>query len=122
VTSSVGASVGEHILDVPEWMATLRFDYSRSLAPDLKGFVRGDYDWTGPSNGAFSPSNPDYSQPVYSVLNASIGVNLHGYEISLFAKNLLDDKKIIQRPALLSVSEAYTLRPLTAGLGIKTQF
>jgi iron complex outermembrane receptor protein len=122
VTSSVGASVGDHILNVPEWMATLRFDYSRPFVGDVKGFVRADYDWTGPSNGAFSPTNPDYSRPVYSILNASIGVNLHGYEISLFAKNLLDDRKIIQRPALLFEPEAYTVRPFTAGLGIKTQF
>ena len=122
VTSSVGASVGDHILNVPEWMATFRVDYSRRLADDLKGFVRADYDWTGPSNGAFSPTNPDYSRPVYSVLNGSLGVNLHGYEISLFAKNLLDDKKIIQRPSLLFEPEAYTVRPFTAGLAIRTQF
>jgi iron complex outermembrane receptor protein len=122
VTSSVGASVGEHILNVPEWMASLRIDYSRPFADDLKGFVRADYDWTGPSNGAFNPTNPDYSRPVYSVLNASVGVNLHGYEISVFAKNLLDDRKIIQRPALLSEPEAYTLRPFTMGLNFKTRF
>jgi iron complex outermembrane recepter protein len=122
VTSSVGAAVGDHILNVPEWMATFRVEYSHPFADDLKGFVRSDYDWTGPSNGAFDPTNPDYSRPVYSILNASIGVNLHGYEISLFAKNLLDDKKVIQRPSLLFEPEAYTVRPLTAGLGIKTQF
>jgi iron complex outermembrane recepter protein len=103
-------------------MASLRFDYSRPFADDLRGFVRVDYDWTGPSNGAFSPTNPDYSRPVYSVLNASVGVNLHGYEISVFAKNLLDDRKIIQRPALLSEPEAYTLRPFTMGLNVKTRF
>jgi outer membrane receptor protein involved in Fe transport len=122
VTSSVGASVGDRILNVPEWMAALRADYSHPLADDVKGFVRADFDWTGPSNGAFAPSNPDYSRPVYSVLNASAGVNLRGYEISVFAKNLLDDHKIIQHPALLSEPEAYTVRPLTVGLNVKTRF
>jgi outer membrane receptor protein involved in Fe transport len=122
VTSSVGASVGDHILNVPEWMATFRLDYSHPLADDVKGFMRADYDWTGPSNGAFAPTNPDYSRPVYSVLNASAGVSLRGYEISVFAKNLLDDHKIIQHPALLSEPEAYTVRPLTVGLNVKTRF
>jgi outer membrane receptor protein involved in Fe transport len=122
VTSSVGASVGDHILNVPEWMATFRFEYSHLFAAEVRGFVRADDDWTGPSNGAFSPTNPDYSRPVYSVLNASIGVALRGYEISAFAKNLLDDRKIIQRPALLFEPEAYTVRPLTAGLGVKVRF
>jgi hypothetical protein len=59
---------------------------------------------------------------VYSVLNASVGVALHSYEISVFAKNLLDDRKIIQRPALLFEPEAYTVRPLTAGLNVKLRF
>ncbi len=122
VTSSVGASVGDHILNVPEWMAAFRADYAHPIADDIKGFLRADYDWTGPSNGAFTPTNPDYSRPVYSVLNASAGVSLRAYEISVFAKNLLDDHKIIQRPALLSEPEAYTVRPFTIGLNVKTRF
>ena len=122
VTSSVGASVGEHILNVPEWMATFRFDYTQPISDSVKGFVRSDYDWTGPSYGAFDPTNPDYSRPVYSVLNANIGVKLSSYEISLFAKNLLDDHKQIQHPAILSEYQAYTVRPLTVGLGIKATF
>lgn len=122
VTSSVGASVGDHILNVPEWMASIRLDYSRPFAADGKSFVRADYDWTGPSNGAFSPMNPDYSRPVYSVLNARIGVDIRGYEFAVFATNLLDDKKIIQRPALLFEPEAYTVRPFTVGLNVKTKF
>jgi outer membrane receptor protein involved in Fe transport len=122
VTSSVGASVGDHILNVPEWMATLRFDYSHPITADVKSFAGADYDWTGPSNGAFDPTNPDYSRPSYAVLNARVGVNMRGCEISVFAKNLLNDTKIIQRPALLFVPEGYTVRPLTLGLNIKTQF
>lgn len=122
VTSSVGASVGEHILNVPEWMATFRFDYTQPLSDNIKGFVRSDYDWTGPSYGSFNPTSPDYSRPVYSVLNANIGVKLSSCEISLFAKNLLDDHKQIQHPAILSEYEAYTVRPLTVGLGIKATF
>jgi outer membrane receptor protein involved in Fe transport len=122
ITSESGAAVGDHILDVPEWMATLRFEYSRPIMDDIRGFARTDYDWTGPSNGAFSPTNPDYSRPIYSVLNASVGVNLRRIEVSVFAKNLLDDRKIIQRPALLFEPEAYTVRPLTVGLNVKSQF
>jgi outer membrane receptor protein involved in Fe transport len=122
ITNAAGAAVGDHILNVPEWMATLRAEYSRPLVDDVTGFVRGDYDWTGPSNGAFSPTNPDYSRPIYSVLNASVGVSFRKIEISVFAKNLLDDRKIIQRPALLFEPEAYTVRPLTGGLYVKTRF
>jgi len=121
-SSSVGATVGEHLLNVPEWMATLRFDYSRPLGNDIKGFVRADYDWTGRSNGTFNPTLTDYVQPEYTVLNANVGINFRGYDISVFAKNLLDDHKIIQQPALLSLFEGYTVRPLTVGLNVKTRF
>jgi hypothetical protein len=38
------------------------------------------------------------------------------------AKNLLDETRIIQRPALLFEPEAYTLQPLTIGLNVKTRF
>lgn len=122
VRSSVGAAVGDHILNVPEWMATLRGEYSHQLVQDVKGFFRADYDWTGPSNGAFSPADPDYSRPSYSVMNASVGIAFGSFEISLFGKNIFDDTKIIQRPSLLFVEEGYTVRPLTAGVGVRMKF
>jgi iron complex outermembrane receptor protein len=43
-------------------------------------------------------------------------------EISAYVKNLADDKTIIQRPVINSVSEGYTLRPITFGLTAKKTF
>jgi hypothetical protein len=88
----------------------------------MVGFVRADYDWTGRSHGSFSPTDPDYSRPVYAVLNASIGLTKGAYEVSLYAKNLLDESKAIQHPSILFLPEAYTLRPLTVGVLAKAQF
>jgi iron complex outermembrane recepter protein len=122
VTSSVGAAVGDDILNVPEWMASFRFDYTHRLVADVSGFVRANYDMTGPSHGAFSSTDPDYSRPSYAVLNASLGVSWRAIELSLYAKNLLDDNKVIQHPSLLYLPEAYTVRPLTAGLLLKARF
>jgi outer membrane receptor protein involved in Fe transport len=122
VTSSVGASVGQSILNVPKWMADFRFEYIRDVVPGVPAFLRADYDWTGESYGAFSVTDPDYSRPAYSVLNASLGLRREGYEASLFVKNLLSDSKIIQHPSLLFLPEAYTLRPLTAGIRLTARF
>jgi cytidine deaminase len=52
-----------------------------------------------------------------------VQANLRGAVAQTTASELLlDDTKIIQRPALLFEPEAYTLRPLTVGLIIKSQF
>jgi outer membrane receptor protein involved in Fe transport len=122
VTASVGATAGESILNVPDWMADLRIDYTHEVANGVNGFLRADYNWTGESYGAFTVTDPDYYRPAYSVLNATIGVTWRNYEASIFAKNLLDDTKTIQHPSLLFLPEAYTLRPLTAGVRLKATF
>ena len=38
------------------------------------------------------------------------------YDVSLYVKNLGDDRTIIQRPEINTVVEGYTVRPLTVGL------
>jgi iron complex outermembrane receptor protein len=43
-------------------------------------------------------------------------------EFSLYAKNLANDQTIIQRPVINSVSEGYTLRPITFGMTAKRTF
>jgi hypothetical protein len=79
-------------------------------------FVRADYDMIGQSHGAFSTTDPAYYQPGYNVLNGSVGFNSGAFTVSLYAKNLLDNSKIIARPSINFTEEGYTLRPLTIGL------
>jgi hypothetical protein len=38
--------------------------------------------------------------------------------VSLYAKNLLASKKIIQYPSVFQVEEGYTVQPLTIGLAV----
>ncbi len=121
--STLGVSTGEAILNVPEWMASLRIDYSRPFTNALVGFARADWDLTGPSHGEFNPADVDYEQPEYFVVNASFGVKINArYEASVFAKNLLDNDKAIQIPALQFLKEYYTLRPVTVGVLVKAKF
>ncbi len=119
---TLGISVGQAVLNVPEWMASVRVDYTHPVTDDCKVFVRADYDFTGPSHGEFVTSDPDYEQPEYSVMNGSIGLDYKNYQASIFVKNMLDSTKVIQIPSLLFTPEAYTLRPLTAGVLIKAKF
>jgi hypothetical protein len=56
-------------------------------------------------------------------MNASFGMHINNrYEISVFAKNLLDNDKAIQIPALQFLKEYYTLRPVTVGVLLKGEF
>ncbi len=119
---TLGLSVGQAILNVPEWMASFRVNYTHAVTDTIRFFARADYDFTGPSHGEFTASDPDYEQPEYSVMNGSIGVDYKSYECSFFAKNLLDSSKIIQIPSLLFTPEAYTLRPVTVGVLLKAKF
>jgi hypothetical protein len=121
-TNTSTAAVGENVLFTPAWSATALTDYSFPVTPETQGFVRADYDWVGPSNGSFQSYNPNYRNPAYGVLNASAGVYMGSWTASLYAKNLTDSKIILQQPVINSVTEAYTLRPLTAGIQITKHF
>ena len=110
------AAVGADVLNVPKYTFTIGADYDYPINDTVDAFIRADYELTGNSKGAFSTSDPAYYQPAYGVVNGSFGVNTGPYEVSIYAKNLGNNDKIIQHPAINFVSEAYTLRPLTVGI------
>jgi iron complex outermembrane receptor protein len=127
ITSTVNPTafaVGDHVLYTPEYTATVLADYSWHLTEALGAFVRGDYEYTGKSYGAFSPqaSQPFYIDPAYSVVNLNAGITLGIFEVSAFAKNLADNKTILQSPQINGVTEGYTLRPRTIGLAVQAKF
>jgi len=86
-----------------------------------------DYEYTGKSYGSFIVStpaapNPAYIDPAYSVVNLNIGVNVGAFEVSLFAKNLLNNDTILQSPEVNGVTMGYTLRPRTVGVALQAKF
>jgi iron complex outermembrane recepter protein len=110
------AAVGADILNVPKYTFTIGAEYDYPLTDAIDGFIRADYDLVGQSHGAFSQTDPAYQQPAYGVVNGSIGFTSGQYELSLYAKNLGNNDKVIQHPSINFVSEGYTLRPLTIGV------
>jgi iron complex outermembrane receptor protein len=110
------AAVGADVLNVPKYTFTIGGDYDYPINDTVDAFIRADYELVGPSKGAFSASDPAYYQPSYGVVNGSFGVTSGPYEVSIYGKNLGNNDKIIQRPSINFVSEAYTLRPLTVGI------
>jgi iron complex outermembrane recepter protein len=115
-------AVGQRLIDVPYDSLTASVQYDYPLAGDMTLAVHADYDWSGRSNGSYQVGNSNYYNPSYGVLNASIGVETEAYDVTLYAKNLGDDRTIIQRPELNTVVEGYTVRPLTVGISAKYRF
>jgi hypothetical protein len=88
----------------------------------MNGFARADYDFVGQSHGSYVVQNSNYLNPAYGTLNMTLGVDYGRWEVSLYGKNLTDNRIIIQRPEINTVIEGYTLRPLTIGFTARLKF
>jgi outer membrane receptor protein involved in Fe transport len=115
-TNAVDVPVGSRLIDVPNGTYTASVNYNTPLNGEFTLRSRTDYAWTGHSFGSYQPGNANYFNPSYGVLNASLTLAASKYEVSLYAKNLNNDQKIIQSPQINTVVEGYTVRPRTIGL------
>ncbi len=121
-TTAPFAQVGQTVEDVPERTASISADYDFPIVGAWTGFAHVDYDFTGHAHGAFQTYLPNYENAAYGVVNAQLGVNDDAWKIYLFAKNLLNDHTIYQQPTDSSVTEGYTVRPLTVGISARRDF
>ena len=85
------------MLYTPNVTATLLANYVWKITGEVEGFVRGDYEYTGTSYGSFllpapGAPNPAYIDPSYNVVNLSLGASVRQFELSVFAKNLLNNQ------------------------------
>jgi outer membrane receptor protein involved in Fe transport len=125
------ATVGSWLIDVPDYNYTGSAAYLFKLASGNSLVSRVDYTYSGSSYGSYQPldylnspptTNPNYHNPGYGVLNASFGLTSPMFDVSLYAKNLANDRTIIQQPEVNTVFEAYTVRPRTVGVTLKVRF
>jgi outer membrane receptor protein involved in Fe transport len=121
-TTAPFAQVGQTLEDVPERTAIVSVDYDTPIVNEWTGFAHVDYDFIGHSHGAFQTYLPQYENRAYGVVNAQLGVDTDTWKIYLFAKNLLNDHTIYQQPTVASVTEGYTVRPLTIGISAREDF
>jgi iron complex outermembrane receptor protein len=92
------------------------------LSESLSAFIRANWQFIGSSHGTFIRDNQDYQRPTYNLLGASVGATVDNWEFSIFVKNLLDEKKVIQRPADNYVAEGYTPVPQIFGIAADVKF
>jgi outer membrane receptor protein involved in Fe transport len=115
---SMGILAGARIEGVPDWNATTSFEYQRPLLASVSGAIRANYTYTGQSHGTLNPVDPDYYRPSYNLTGGSISALFHNWEISLFAKNVFNEQKIIQTPNHADVPIGLVLQPRTVGLSV----
>jgi len=116
------AQVGEHVLYNPDYTLDLHADYHWPLSDSWSAMVRSDFTRTGTSYGSYQQSNPNYINPAYEVTNASLGIETESLQISVYGKNITDDRTIIQRPQVNNLIEGYAVRPPTYGLAVMKKF
>jgi iron complex outermembrane recepter protein len=111
------ANVGEEVLGVPIYTVTPSIDYDAPIGDRTTLFAHAEFPYTGRSRGYFDSSGlPHVFQPGYGIVNLNFGVTRDKLSVSLYAKNALNWKNIIQYPSVNSVQQGYTVRPLTYGL------
>jgi iron complex outermembrane receptor protein len=117
---ALGVQSGDQLQGVPKMNAALTADYRFFNGDNVTFFARGAVRWTGSSRGSsFDPTNSDYSRPSYKTVDASVGATFaNNWEVSLFAKNLLNDQTILQQPTVQYATEAYRQRPRTIGVNV----
>ena len=115
-TGPLNVVKGDRIQGVPRYSARLGFEYRFNAMGAGRSFVRANGQWTGSSIGNLVRGSTDHLRPGYFNLDASTGMTFDKWEFTLFAKNLLNNYKIIQRPSIQGVDEALYLRPRTIGI------
>jgi iron complex outermembrane receptor protein len=124
--STEGAGIvypGEWVLNVPLYTATPSIDYDAPVNDRTAVFARADFPYTGRSRGYFDSSGlPHVFQPGYGIVNLSTGFTRDKLSVSLYAKNVLNWKNIIQYPSVNSVQQGYTVRPATFGIMAVLEF
>jgi iron complex outermembrane receptor protein len=119
---SMNIAAGARVEGVPDWSSTASLEYRRNITAALGGVVRGNYSYVGNSHGTLVATDPDYQRPAYGLAGASIGAVYNEWEISIYAKNLFNEQKIIQTPSHATVPIGFVLMPRTIGLSVSGKF
>lgn len=119
-------AVGDRVPYVPRWSGTLAAEYGFVLPGRLDGFIRSEWQHAGSYRRAPSTLSVAYDPRVYAgegndLLQLRFGLGRDGWQLALFADNLLDSRAVLYRNAdLVSVTGSplreMAQRPRTIGL------
>jgi iron complex outermembrane recepter protein len=131
---SITAAKGAHLPFVPQWSGSLTADYNFPIAGPWRGFVGGGYRYVGSRFSAVEGSTAN-GEPqgmtvgAQNVVDLRLGARTGDLTVSLFAKNLFDDRAYLP-PAFFFFNalggpidiKAPVLQPRTVGVSIDKSF
>ena len=105
----------------PPWQVVMYGDYRHTLSDKVAAYVHVDYSYTDPIAGPLTPTAANVPiinafEPM-TLVNARIGAQFSGVDVSVFANNLFDvtPRNFVGRGNQI-LWNATTLRPRTVGL------
>jgi outer membrane receptor protein involved in Fe transport len=113
------------------WVLRFSYDYSRELREGTEFYTRGDVIYNSQPRliGSVDPNSPSYNPldaatPETTVVNARIGVNHNGVDLSLYSNNLLNHHDPLGRSytrRTVLFTESY-MRPRTIGIAASVRY
>ncbi|RYD57497.1 MAG: TonB-dependent receptor [Sphingomonadales bacterium] len=91
---AAGGLDGDRLPFVPDWSGSLYAQYNWSLGDNLDATLGGSVNHTGQRVSNYSTKAP---KPVddYTTINLNAGLDFKGWSLSLFAKNLTDERGVL---------------------------
>ena len=89
---------GDWQIGVPRWQATFGMEYDFHVIGDHNAYLRADYQYIGRQANSLGPGTTGYAPDAQWInpqtfLNMRLGMALKGFDLSVFADNLLGDSK-----------------------------
>ena len=124
-SENFSADKGDRAPFVPKWNVTGSIDYARSFRGGTTGFARADFRHISNSFSEFSAAGllPLTELPSYTTIDLTAGVQFDRWTISLFVKNVADDRVVTNvDPERAQPSQFSIARPRTFGARVSADF
>jgi iron complex outermembrane recepter protein len=131
---SITAASGARLPLTPMWSGSFTADYAFPISDSWRGFIGGGWRYVG-SRYSFIEGSTDNGAPqgreasAYGVVDLHLGARAHGLTVSLFAKNLLDNRAYLATQSYFNDAlglpidiTAPVLQPRTVGLSVDKAF
>ncbi len=125
----LGGVSGEQVPNLPEWTASLRWNYNFPLFSSWQGVFSGGVRYTGEFESAYSESTTNEAVTVDSraLTDVNLSANYENYTLGLYATNLFDERALNSRtdqiagPGLYNSTGVFE-RPRTIGVNLRYDF
>ncbi|QIG79386.1 TonB-dependent receptor [Stakelama tenebrarum] len=122
------ASVGVQLPQVPQWAASSFAQWTLEVGDDSRVSLRGDVQYQGERQNILGPTAVSLDD--YAIVNARIGFEHGGWQLSAFVTNLTDSRAQLARDILTGVRngnpitlDRYTVNtPRTFGISVAHDF